>query len=331
MDQSIIDAIAAEAADNAMPMTLIPDVVRGRVINIDGDYLAYFMAGNDETDIGTARRNAISRIQTYKEMSGAERCVLHLTGSGSHKAWRYLLATVKPYQGQRSGAKPKNWAALRDYLESYTGDLMKVHVWGDREADDGMAWFQWHQLCKGNIELSVSCTRDKDMRQYPGWHINWMTYQMTFVPPDAFAVIGEDELLYGHAWLWQQVLQGDAVDNIPGLESYMKPNGKKGPMGEKTAEAALEGCTSDEEAFQRCAVLYGGTYLGLWGERMAEQLCLLWLRRDPKAEPLNFLRHLKLDHSTDNFKDLLDGSLEVAKRIQRALDEVAALEKKAHA
>jgi len=327
MEPWLAAAVQTASAKAPMPLTVMPDVVKGRVLSLDGDYLAYFMAGNDNTDIGTARRNALRRIIQFKEMCGAEKCILNLTASGSNKALRYLIATVRPYQDNRDGAtRPKNWAALRDYLESYDGDVFKPNIWTDREADDGMALLQWHYHKRGQAHLIVSCTRDKDMRQYGGLHLGWIDFVLVEVPWGTFRQYDHADILYGHCWFWEQCLQGDSVDGIPGLPRYMKPNGKTGLMGAKTAAKCLAAADSDEEAFQVVAVLYGGTYLGLWGEMLAEQLMLLWLRRDAKADPLNFLEHLDLDKTTDNYKDLHDGALTIVARIKASLAEVARLE-----
>lgn len=328
MEAWLADALAKAGDEQAMPLSgPIPAVVPRRVLSLDGDYLAYFMAGNDDTDAGTARRNALARIEQFREMAGCVGTVMHLSASGGTKADRFLIATSKPYQGNRDGAKrPKNWAALREFFESYKGKSFTPKIWWDREADDGMAYMQAKAIAEGRQDEVVTCTRDKDMRQYPGWHINWMTYQLHWVDPSSFSVVGPDDLLYGHKWFWLQCLHGDTADAIPGLPSYIAPNGKKKPVGEVTANQLLADVTSDEEAFQKLAVLYGGTFLGEWGEKLAEQMLLLWLRRDKDATYGDCLRHLKLDRSTDNFKDLLQGFLAIKQRVEQMKAEVLAIE-----
>ncbi|WYW04125.1 RNaseH [Pseudomonas phage vB_PpuP-Luke-3] len=330
MEAWLAAAVQAASAEAPMPLTVVPDVVKGRVLSLDGDYLAYFMAGNDDTDIGTARRNALSRIIQFKEMSGSEKCILNLTASGSNKALRYLIATVRPYQANRDGStRPKNWAALRDFLESYDGDVFKPNIWTDREADDGMALLQTHYHDRGLGHLIVSCTRDKDMRQYGGLHLGWVDFILVEVKWKEFRWYDHDEKLYGTCWLWEQSLQGDSVDGIPGLPKYIKPNAKMGLMGEKTAAKLLADCKNDQEAFEVVAVLYGGFYLGLWGEMLAEQLMLLWLRRDAKADPLNFLSNLALDKTTDNYKELEAGAKTIMTRVNAALEAVREIEERA--
>ena len=325
MEQWLADAVAAAAASEPMPLATIVPVVPGRVLHLDGDYLAYFMAGNDDTDPGTARRNALQRIINFKEMSGSEKCLLHLTATGSSKADRYLIASVKPYQGQRSGAKPKNWESLRDFLEGYDRPVFKPHQWGDREADDGMALMMHTAISRGNWDLAVSCTRDKDMRQYPGQHLGWTDYMLVDVPVGEYQVRDHNDLLYGHAWFWQQCLQGDGVDNIPGLPRYCPMPHKSALIGEKTAEKMLADATCDEEAFQKVVWLYSGHYLD-WPEQLAEQMSLLWLRRGADAHCLDFLRHLQLDRTTDNFKDFARGCQSLLQRVRSAKEAVRAIE-----
>lgn len=313
-----------------MPLATYVPVVPGRVLHLDGDYLAYFMAGNEDTDPGTARRNALQRILNFKEMSGSEKCLLHLTATGSSKADRYLIASVKPYQGKRGPGKPKNWASLRDFLEGYQGPEFKPHQWGDREADDGMALMMHTAITRGQYELAVSCTRDKDMRQYPGRHLGWTDYMLVDVPVGEYRVVDHADLLYGHAWYWQQCLQGDGVDDIPGLPRYMSTPSKSALIGEKTAEKFLASATCDEEAFQIVVQLYSGWYLD-WPEHLAEQMSLLWLRRGADAHCLDFLRHLKLDHTTDNFKDFARGCQDLVRRVREAKEAVRAIEAKSGA
>lgn len=313
-------AIAAASAEQAMPMTLVPDRVPGRVLNLDGDYLAYFMAGNDDTDIGTARRNSIQRILNMMEMTGSTKCVMNLTATGSTKADRWIIATTRPYQGQRSGGKPKNWQGLRDFFEGYQGDVFKPRLWWDREADDGMAMLQAFQVSRGQQEQIVTATRDKDMRQYPGWHMDWTSYLMTWVPPGAFEVTGEDGKLYGHKWFWHQCLMGDSVDNIPGLERWLKPNGKLDKMGDKTAERALAATSNDAEALAVVSKLYEGYYNEAWASRLVEQMELLWLRRSTDPSVGDWLNHM--DIPTDWCKVPL---MTLRQRIANCKDEVAAL------
>lgn len=276
MDAGLLAKIA-QAADNAPQFGAgtFPPTTPGRVLHLDGDYLAYFAAGNDEREPGAARQSAFERIEQTRIRTGSESVILHLSASGCTKAHRYFIATVKPYQGQRSGRKPRNWQYLREVLEHYEGPNFRPKVWVTREADDGMA----HCAAIGDVAIS---TRDKDMRMLPGLHINWMTWQLTTVPRGAYDVIGPDELQYGLKWFYLQLLQGDTADNIPGIPKLF---GK--PCGDKTAEKYLAGTVSIEEAYDRVQTAYADHYGKQWADALVEQAGLLWLRTDAHASIQN--------------------------------------------
>ena len=103
-------AAAIAAAVSASPMTNNSVPVERRVLLVDGDGLAYYCAGNDETSIGEARARLIEKVKGAQRACGAEDVRILLTNSGSHKGHRYAIARVKPYQGQRvNSRRPKNW------------------------------------------------------------------------------------------------------------------------------------------------------------------------------------------------------------------------------
>lgn len=319
------DAVAAAAA--AAPQDKAeerPTLVSGRTLLIDGDYLAYYAAGNDDTDPGRARQNVLEKIEAFKALSGSDKVVMHLTASESNKGWRFIAGTVKPYQGQRDGGrKPKNWRSLRDWMETYKGDAFKVKTWTDREADDGMAYHS-NVLGPG---LAVIATADKDMRMFPGIHIDWKTYGITVVDHREYRIIGANGKLYGHCWFWQQMLQGDTADNIPGLPKYVKPNGKLGPLGEKTAEKLLADTECDAAGFRVVSELYQGFYEDEWADRMAEQAVLLWMRQDKVASLHDWLT--VVPPTSIDQPALVAATDRIAEAVRHHVEEVARLESKA--
>jgi DNA polymerase-1 len=267
----------AEAAENSPQFGagVFPPTVSGFTLHMDGDYLAYYCAGNDDCEPGRARQNAMGRIDATRRLCGAESVTLHLSSAACTKANRYLIATVKAYQGQRTGRKPKNWAYLRDVLEHYEGPNFKPKLWMTREADDGMAY------CANQARVAIS-TRDKDMRMLPGLHINWMTYELTEVKRGEYDVIGTDGLQYGRKWFYLQLLQGDTADNIPGLPKLF---GKQ--CGEATGQKYLASATTPENAYDFVQTAYADFYGPLWPDALAEQAALLWLRTDAQASIAN--------------------------------------------
>ena len=246
-------------------------LVKGRRVHIDADMLAYQCGGNDETDVATSRRILKSKIDLFKDAAGAESILLHMTASGSTKGDRAVIAYTKPYQGQRKGHRPKNWQYLRDYMAD--GLAGPIKQWYDREADDGFGFIS--AQCHGD----VIATRDKDMRMLPGLHLNWDTYELVEVKPDVFGVEHGGKL-YGHKWLWTQMLWGDAADNIPGLPKH--PDFPRG-VGEVAAGKLLAFAHDDDSAAQAVAQAYKAYWGDEWADRYAEQASLLWIRRTNQA------------------------------------------------
>lgn len=285
-----INASAAAAPD----WKPAPAAQKGRVVHVDGDYLAYFCAGGNEMPAGTARRVTAERIDNFREMAGAERAIVHLTSAGSTKGERFLAATVKPYQGQRGGSKPKNWRALREYLETAEHTRFVRKMWDDREADDGCSLASAQSTDPEN--LVALGYKDKDFRMIPGRHIDWDTYTETVVPRGTYEllsdVLQDDDgkpLMFGTKWFWVQMLMGDGADNIPGLPIL---NGIK--CGKARAKAALAGTTCDREAMGIVAKGYADHYGPGWSDRMAEQASLLWMRVGETAPVDDFLHILPL-------------------------------------
>lgn len=268
-----------------MPGVVLPPVNKNLTLHVDGDYLAYFCSGNDECEPGQARRNVLNKLEAGRAIVGASKIVVHLTMSGSHKGYRYLVATVKPYQDQRSGSRrPKNWEFLRNFLETYQGDVFSVKLWKDREADDGIAFVSHNVVRLYKQPVAAIYTADKDMRMLPGLHVDWNTYQVCEVPFGAYDVKrAPDGLQFGYKWFWLQMLQGDNADNIPGLPLYL---GKR--VGPVTAEKALAQADSHIEAFNVVSRMYASTYGEEWQDRFVEQAALLWLRTDTHASVRDF-------------------------------------------
>lgn len=286
MTSPFANAIAAAAAASPMASGSVP-VVPGRTLLVDGDGLAYYCAGNDDTDAGEARGRLIDKVKSAARLVGAESILILLTGEGSHKGHRYSIARAKPYQGQRAGSRrPKNWQALRAYMEG-GACVFPVEVTVVAEADDLFGWYAYNKP-----DDVVIYTQDKDMRMLPGKHLDWVTHRMhtveytktwsierelmyNIVPTDS--VFNDKQ--YGHKWFWLQMLHGDTADNIPGLPKYKDTQDKLKPVGEVTAGKLLVGETNLPMVVSLC---YRSYYGDRWLVEMLEQACLLWMRRVPE-------------------------------------------------
>lgn len=133
------------------------------------------------------------------------------------RTFRYDLAKTKPYKGTRKGEKPWHYENLAAYMKGVLGADIVTGI----EADDAMAIEQ----VKGN-GTTIICSRDKDLRQVPGWFYSWeLGRQPSFGPnysedrgtislhSSRKKIVGD-----GLAFFYSQVLTGDTVDNIPGLD-----------------------------------------------------------------------------------------------------------------
>jgi DNA polymerase-1 len=271
---------------------ILPD----RTLLVDGDGLAYYCAGNDDTSTGEARMKLIDKIKSAQRIVGAGRVLILLTLSGSHKGHRYAVARVKPYQGQRANSRrPKNWQYLRELMES---GALEWNVQGTSvaEADD---LFGWHAY--NFPEQSVLYTQDKDMRMLPGMHLDWVSHVAHTVSYDLsvcrdeyrmFNVMPHDSVhndkQYGPRWFWMQMLHGDNADNIPGLPlarckyggGPITPDGKLNKVGEAAAPKILD-AHSDLTLAGAVELAYRSYYGDRWLVEMMEQACLLWMRRTP--------------------------------------------------
>lgn len=227
--------------DHGLPESPIPKAVLQRRIHIDGDILAYYCAGNDETPLGVARQNLHSRIATLAAWAGAPRFLTHITDPQSDKGQRFEIAKTWEYQGNRSYSKrPKNWQGLRELLEGLAVDDFHYISHRNREADDGMsiaAWDAWYSKPEGAAfsDWHVTCSADKDMRQLPGLHLDmdtmelWIAHNVHVYQDWAEAdeetqkwmtrgTLGKGRLFHGVWFLLWQMLAGDGADNIPGVQ-----------------------------------------------------------------------------------------------------------------
>lgn len=295
-----LDPKALADKAGALGDAALPPMLETTELHIDGDYAAYYFSGKDETTFGDARSNALRTFGLVKRLAGAAgRSIIHLTEQGSHKGHRYAIATVKPYQGQRDAdRRPKNWAAMREWLEAGGIEGYRVVTWPDREADDGVAAAARYAWESGHTPAIFS--RDKDFRMIPGRHIDWTTLDTYETTPYTWALDTDEAdsngpIIYGQKAFWLQMLAGDSADNIPGLEGQpAKVDGKFKKCGGACAHAWLSNSDTPEQAFGVVAGMYQSYYGQAWPERFVEQAALLWLRTDTAASIGDFLRTVPL-------------------------------------
>jgi len=217
---------------------------------IDGDIIAYsvgFAANKDP--VQNALHSVKIMIRSMLEATGADSYRVYLTGDGNY---REEIATIQPYKGNRKSDKPIHYEAIRDYLvNAYDAVIID-----GKEADDAMGIAQTNAL--KNKEHSVICTIDKDLNMIAGEHYNWRRadlYNVNQSQADLFFM--------------RQLLEGDRVDNIPGIPGY----------GPKKAQAVIDSSENMSDLYWNILDIYSVHYDKPF-EAMMENANLLWIQRE---------------------------------------------------
>jgi len=196
-----------------------PDVVPGRVLNVDGDFLAYQVSADDEKSLKDMMHNHDVAVETLRLLAGAESTVLHLTASEGDKGERYDIAVQREYQGNRKDkAKPKHLYTIKGWMEQKHGAINHV----GQEADDGMCQANYKAVQEGNKDLAVLVSMDKDLQMCPGWHLDWQEGTMEYVEGYGYVNLDRSKsspkiVGKGTSFFWSQMLTGDTADHIQGI------------------------------------------------------------------------------------------------------------------
>lgn len=184
---------------------------------IDADIPAYsvaFMCENIDS-WNLVEKQVDNFMRKRVQESGGTHVIGFLTNGG--KNYRLADAVTYEYKGNRAGSeRPKWYGKIREYLQT----AWHCQVMQGIEADDALAIA--HKYFRDHGIKSVLCSLDKDLRQSPGWHLNWNSGILDYVDDDK-----------AEGYLWRQVITGDlGTDNIPGLsEAAWKPKlGAKVPI-----------------------------------------------------------------------------------------------------
>ena len=196
---------------------------------------------------------------------------LYLTGKGN---FRHTIAKVQEYKGGRKAVKPHHWKYIRSYMEAKWGAV----VIDGMEADDALVIEQMKCLDEKN---TIICSRDKDLRQCPGFHYTWECGKQGQWGPEWVDELGYLKLKgpkkvigTGLKFFYSQVLTGDSTDTYGGLPGC-------GPI---RAFAILNECTSDEEMYNVVLEAFQFKYGEEAEEMLLEQGRLAWMVRELDEE-----------------------------------------------
>ena len=236
--------------------------IDGTLALMDGDILCYRI-GFTTQDV--SENIALSRINTYIDNilfeSGASDYLIYLSPSKNYRHEVY-----PEYKGNRVAEKPKHFNLVRDYLINHEAAV----VCDNEEADDGMGIKQMSMAEKVYEDgewltdyRSIICSIDKDLKQIPGRHYDFVKNKFSFITPEE-----------GIYFFYQQLLTGDRVDNIPGLP-------KVGPVKAKK----ILGEMTDESTYKEKVLEAYRTILALDETAARERINtigrLLWIRKEP--------------------------------------------------
>lgn len=212
---------------------------------IDGDLLVYsigFAHENEHENLAISKLD--ETLHQIAQGAGCETFEVFLSGDTN---FRKEVAVTLPYKGNRKAGRPKHYDVLRKFMLEQYGAVLSE----GEEADDLLGCSQ--------KETTIICSIDKDLDMIPGWHFNFKNQERYFI-----------EELEGYRNFCKQMLVGDAVDNIKGIDK----------IGKVKAAKLLDDASSYQEML--CVV-------GLWyaikeenpEERLNENGKLLWIRRKP--------------------------------------------------
>lgn len=211
--------------------------------------------------------NRIGNICAITEST--EPPILYMTGATN---FRNDIAKRVPYK-TRASNKPWHYKNIKAYMKA----VYDVRIQEGLEADDLMAICQTERSKQGGIP-TIICTRDKDLRQVPGWHYGWELGNQPSFGPMYVDALGSLRLSScrkklsgtGQSFFYAQCLTGDRVDSIPGLDG----------MGAVGAFNILDGCTAIDELYKRVLEAYRGVYGALAEVELLEQGRLLHMTRE---------------------------------------------------
>ena len=188
----------------------------------------------------------VNSVLTY---INPDKYVAFLTGKGNFRE------TIYPeYKANRIDCpKPLLYQEIRDYYAKHFNAIVVDGI----EADDAVIIEAEKMRLRGNE--CVICSIDKDLRQYPGLHYN------PNKPEDGVFVVDEYDANFN---FYCQLLTGDRVDNIPGIDG----------IGPKKAVRLIGECSTEQEMYNVCDSIYKNR------EIMHRNAKLLYMLRSLKDE-----------------------------------------------
>ena len=243
---------------------------------IDGDLLLYEIGFGTQTNIeGEIVPSPLDEVnQRIDNLVGdicaavyaTEEPVIYLTGVGN---FRYEIAKQRDYKGNRKSIKPFHYKYIKAYLQSRWNAIIVDGM----EADDALCIEQTRCLEQRD---TIICSRDKDLKQCPGYHYTWEcgkqgSWGPAWVDPHGNLELKGPKKLTGTGALffYSQLLTGDSTDTYDGLPGC-------GPI---RAHRILDGAESELDMYQRVLEAYKQKFDDNASTILEEQAHLAWMVR----------------------------------------------------
>lgn len=197
----------------------------GKICLLDADFIKYIAESRAEKIITSEFIDDPEIIKQCYITCALEICeelvfgirdpIIFCFSGSSSKTFRHHIAIQKKYKGNR----PEKERLVVECMNAIVERILNNYVgllFSDLEADD--------VLCMLQNEHTYIHSKDKDLKQVPGWHYNRETHNLIN--------ISSTEAVH---FLATQMLTGDSTDHICGLEG----------CGPKKAEKILEGVSTN--------------------------------------------------------------------------------------
>jgi DNA polymerase I len=206
---------------------------------LDGDI--YAASENDPLDIALFR--VTDSIEQTLAAVGATEYQVWLSDKRENNFRRLIMPE---YKANRKQPDPLHLADVKAHLIDKWGASVTL----GQEADDALGIEQ----SKREFGSTIICSIDKDLKQVPGRHYNFVRQEFDDVSP-----------VEGLRWFYKQMLIGDTSDNIKGVDR----------IGPVKAGKLLDHVEDEWEMYERVSAAYGSQDQ----ERMLMNGKVLWIRQ----------------------------------------------------
>ena len=238
-----------------------------QVCLIDADILVYRCCPYGDSAESVPLQEVFNRvdnaIEEIMDNTSAGSCRVFIT-SDKGDCFRYALATIKPYKGNRSlNGRPYHYEVVRAYLVDKHAAKTVYSI----EADDEILYTA--TIAPHKYILAVD---DKDYWTYTGDIYNIRTKligEYKYRNEYGGLELTEKRKLIGRgmSWFYAQMLLGDTADNIPGIKG----------IGDVKTYNLLKDVTSERVAHGIVMGIYKETYGDEWTDAFIEVGQLLWI------------------------------------------------------